>query len=124
MLRFVHSGDLETSNPLFQKIWLPWALYELHHMEPKRHGYLSNSVYHYALRNLATQEYSWAIPTNEAVEAILSYNKNVVEVGSGLGYWAACLEAAGGRVQLIMAAPSTPKVFPSNNCPRRGRLSA
>lgn len=115
MLRFASSGNLETSNPLFQKIWLPWALYELHHIEPKRHGYLSNSVYHSLLRNFATTEYAWAIPTNEAVAAILSYNKNIVEVGSGLGYWAACLEAAGGQVTAIDNSRErhAPKFFPA-----------
>ena len=97
MLRFAYPGNLETFNPLLPKIWLPWALYELHHMNPDRYGCSRDFSYHYALRNSATQEYSWAVPTNEAVAAILSYNNNVMEVASGFGYWAACLEAAGGQ---------------------------
>ena len=57
--------------------------------------------YPHVLRSYASKEYAWAVPTNEAISAILSYGQNVLELGSGLGNWAWLLEAAGGNVVAV-----------------------
>jgi hypothetical protein len=43
------------------------------------------------------REFSWAIPTPDAVEAIAKLAP-VVEIGAGTGYWAALVAGAGGDI--------------------------
>jgi len=50
-----------------------------------------------ALRRELVSRYSWAIPTDEALDAILDTGP-VLEVGCGTGYWSALLRARGGDV--------------------------
>ena len=51
----------------------------------------------YKLRNRAVTEFSWAIPTQEAIETIVKYGP-ILEVGAGLGYWASLVNRAGGDI--------------------------
>jgi len=50
------------------------------------------------------EEYSWAIP-NEEVLLYVSEFDDIVEVGAGSGYWAKCIEEAGGSVQAFDIDP-------------------
>lgn len=49
--------------------------------------------------------YAWAVPTDDAIATIGRHGKQVVEIGSGSGYWAWMLEQAGIQVQAFDAAP-------------------
>jgi hypothetical protein len=49
-------------------------------------------------RQELVEEYSWAVP-NAEVLLYLSQFDNIVEVGAGNGYWAHCIEEAGGSVE-------------------------
>lgn len=116
MVKFAYPGGLSIKNPLLQKIWLPWALLDLHQMQDDSCGSRSSSYdYAKALRDFSTKEYSWAVPTCEALAAILAYGKTIVELGSGLGYWAACLKAAGGQVTAVDdgSCGYKPRFFPA-----------
>lgn len=48
-------------------------------------------------RKQLVEEYSWAVPSEEAV-TYLSEFENIIEIGAGSGYWAHCIDAAGGNV--------------------------
>ena len=94
------AGTLDIDNPLLNHIWLPWARHVLQ-LRDSSDLHMHNSHYASALRQLASAEYSWAIPTNEALSTILSFGRNIVELGSGHGYWASLLAAAGGNVTAV-----------------------
>jgi hypothetical protein len=49
--------------------------------------------------------YAWAVPTDDAIATISRHARQIVEIGSGSGYWAWMLEQAGIRVQAFDAAP-------------------
>jgi hypothetical protein len=49
-------------------------------------------------RQQLVEEYSWAVPNEEAL-TYLSEFESLVEVGAGNGYWAHCIEQAGGTVR-------------------------
>lgn len=58
-----------------------------------------NSIKHsfkdYVHRSALVQKYAWAIPNNEAIEAIKALNTAIVEIGAGSGYWARVLSESG-----------------------------
>ena len=98
--RFTKAGPVELDNPLLNGIWLPYANHFAQHASYGPGATLGDdeSAYSRVLRSFATKEYAWAIPSNEAVSTILSYGRHIVEIGSGHGYWASLLAAAGGNV--------------------------
>jgi hypothetical protein len=49
--------------------------------------------------------YSWAIPNEESLEALVDLSP-LVEIGAGGGYWAALVAARGGYVYAYDSAPS------------------
>ena len=106
------AGPLDIDNPLLDHIWLPWDRRTLQLWDSGKFG-IDCSLYGSTLRGFATTEYSWAIPTNEALSTILSLGHNIVELGSGLGYWASLLAAAGGNVTAVdNARNSNDRYFP------------
>jgi hypothetical protein len=48
--------------------------------------------------------YAWAVPTDDAIATIARHARQIVEIGSGSGYWAWMLEQAGIRVQAFDVA--------------------
>ena len=54
--------------------------------------------YSYELRSSMVKEFAWAVPNNDAIEAIQALNKDIIEIGSGSGYWAQVLNEAGRNV--------------------------
>jgi hypothetical protein len=53
-----------------------------------------------------TRSYAFAVPTESAIAAIVSTDRSgIVEIGAGLGYWAAMLSAAGLDVVAYDIAP-------------------
>jgi len=88
-------------NPL-HKIWL-----RLHEGTTKRYGMTefpgdTDERCHRALeaskgRERCVDLYSWAVPTEEVIEALAQFSP-IVEVGAGRGYWAALLQEAGADV--------------------------
>ena len=60
----------------------------------------------FAARHELVTEYSWAIPTEEALDAIERHaSAGVVEIGAGTGYWARFLRARGMFVQAYDLEP-------------------
>jgi hypothetical protein len=59
-------------------------------------------------RYAAVKEYSWAIPTDYAIESIVAHGP-IVEIGAGTGYWANLIAEAGGDIV------ATDKFSPSHN---------
>lgn len=57
-----------------------------------------------AARCLLVQMYAWAIPSEEALDAIAQFPA-VVEIGAGTGYWASVLEERGVQVAAYDIAP-------------------
>jgi hypothetical protein len=64
-----------------------------------------------------THRYAWAIPSDEAIEAIAAYSP-LVEMGAGTGYWASLLAAAGADIVCYDANP------PVTDAVARRRLSS
>ena len=95
------AGTLDIDNPLLDHIWLPWARHSLQLQDASDSEGMDNFEYGEALRRFAIAEYSWAVPTSEALSTILSFGHNIVELGSGQGYWASLLAAAGGNVTVV-----------------------
>lgn len=48
-------------------------------------------------RSSLCQKYSFAIPTEEALEEIVKYSP-IIEIGAGNGYWAHLIEQYGGKI--------------------------
>lgn len=47
-------------------------------------------------RTSMVKEFSWAIPNEEAIKLLAQ--QPLVEIGAGNGYWAACIDKAGGDI--------------------------
>lgn len=48
------------------------------------------------MRHELVMKYSWAVPTDEALDTIKRHSENgLVEIGAGTGYWAGLLRARG-----------------------------
>jgi len=65
-------------------------------------------------RHKLSMRYSWAVPTDEALDAIAEWGP-IVEVGAGTGYWAHLLEARGvDIVAYDLNPPGTRKLLPDH----------
>ncbi len=49
-------------------------------------------------RDALVKKYAWAIPTDDALDAILATANELVEIGAGRGYWAHLLSERGATV--------------------------
>lgn len=58
---------------------------------------LESSYKMHLIRDEGIAKYSFAVPSNEAIEKLVKLSP-VVEVGAGLGYWASLVEKAGGDI--------------------------
>jgi hypothetical protein len=58
---------------------------------------IEGSISRFQLRAESLEKYSYAIPDQEAIEALVEYSP-VVEIGCGLGYWAHLVQQAGGEI--------------------------
>jgi len=58
-------------------------------------------------RNAAVEQWAWAVPSSEAIDAIAKLQKPVIEIGAGRGYWAAMLEQAGVDIVAFDINPPT-----------------
>lgn len=58
---------------------------------------LSTRRWRQSLRDWTAREYSYAVPSEAALDALSSFR--VVEVGAGVGYWARCLRERGTSVE-------------------------
>lgn len=47
------------------------------------------------LKGAIARHFSWAVPTQAAIEAIKNYTARVIEIGCGSGYWAWLMKQAG-----------------------------
>lgn len=56
-----------------------------------KHGYTTDWRY----RDSFVEEYAWAVPNTEAIEAIKNLNMPIIEIGAGSGYWAKLISNAG-----------------------------
>lgn len=64
-----------------------------------------NGLESFILREVLVKKFSWAIPNKEALTAIASLGKPIVEVGAGSGYWAMLLQNMGVTVVPIDKTP-------------------
>jgi hypothetical protein len=73
------------------------------HKGVERNGYDTLDTDHqdviqqFEARDRFTKLYSWAVPNQKAIEALVKHSP-VVEIGAGTGYWAALVKAAGGDI--------------------------
>lgn len=58
----------------------------------------------YEERSSMVRKYAWAIPSDEAVQKLVSLSP-VVEVGAGTGYWAKLVSEAGGDIRAFDSSP-------------------
>lgn len=58
----------------------------------------------YNLRRVLVKEYSWAVPSHEALETIASYSP-LIEIGAGSGYWAHLLQQMKANILPFDTAP-------------------
>lgn len=59
-----------------------------------------------SLRDMLVTRYSWAIPNEEALQAIERHSpRGVVEIGAGTGYWASLLQSNGLSVIAYDSCP-------------------
>ena len=52
----------------------------------------------YGARTNLVKEFAWAVPNDEAIQAIIGCGP-IVEIGAGKGYWASLIVEAGGDVE-------------------------
>jgi len=73
-------------------------------MNPYQH--LAQQANHnFMVRADLIAQYAWAIPNDEAIEAIVGLGKPVIELGAGNGYWASLIAEAGGTVECYDREP-------------------
>ncbi|KAI5065969.1 hypothetical protein GOP47_0018593 [Adiantum capillus-veneris] len=103
------SGQAATSsnlfNPLFEYVWLPWAK-ESQYYEHRDVGLLACEemvIKGLHLRHAAIQAVSWAIPTLPVLHYMVQRapDGRIVEIGSGMGYWALLLQQLGADVVAV-----------------------
>jgi hypothetical protein len=61
------------------------------------------------VRERVLSDYAFAIPTPEAIQAIVAAAPRIVELGAGTGYWAKLLAAGGADIVALEAVPSGEK---------------
>lgn len=93
-------GRLDFANPLFTDVWLPLARRICYRDDKDRLAFTADRDVMYK-RHKAIEEFSFAIPSYAAISKILEYGTDLVEIGSGLGYWAEMLSRAGGSVTAV-----------------------
>lgn len=95
------SQTTQLQNPLYTTVWRVWA--QIVDDFAKRHNIdiRNNSALIYAARRVATYYYSWAVPSQPVIYALLHYGRNIVEIGAGTGYWAWLLTQAGASVVAV-----------------------
>jgi hypothetical protein len=54
-----------------------------------------------SLKSAIASHFSWAVPTDEAVNVIANHASSVIEIGCGSGYWAWLMQQAGIAVTAI-----------------------
>lgn len=60
-------------------------------------GHPADSIIGFQARDVLTKRFAWAVPTEEALAAIVELSP-IVEVGAGSGYWAKLLRERGAKV--------------------------
>ena len=79
----------------------------------------------YSLRDFHARErfcrnYTWAIPSQKAIQSIVKFSagEEIIEIGAGKGYWAKLINSFGGKIQcydlletfeLYFDSPTSPK---------------
>jgi len=53
------------------------------------------------MKSAIASYFSWAVPTNDAIDAIGQFASSVLEIGSGSGYWAWLMRQAGIAVTAV-----------------------
>jgi hypothetical protein len=94
-------------NPLFDCIWLPWALrvghenHILRHPKRRSHGIMGADGW--VIRTSAIAHFSWAVPTLPVISAIAAFvsGDGILEVGAGSGYWSKLLSVVGADVTAL-----------------------
>lgn len=61
-----------------------------------------------SIRKRLIWAFSWAVPNDEAIQAIAACGSSIVEVGAGTGYWAWLLGQAGCIVRAFDREPNQP----------------
>jgi hypothetical protein len=56
--------------------------------------------------------FSWAVPTQSAVDVVVRHAERVVEIGAGSGYWAWLLSQAGAAVMAFDCSPRSNTWYP------------
>jgi hypothetical protein len=64
----------------------------------------SSAMFSYEERSSMARKYAWAIPSDEAIQKLVSLSP-VVEVGAGTGYWASLVSEAGCYIRAFDSAP-------------------
>lgn len=59
-------------------------------------------------RDELVREFAWAIPNEAAIRTLVAHDP-LLEVGAGLGYWAWCVQQAGGDVVATDPCPPPPE---------------
>lgn len=94
-------------NPLFDRVYLPWALragWENHILRhPKRGEALFAGVDAFMIRTDAVLHFSWAVPTLPVISSIASFveGNGMVEIGAGSGYWSKLVSLLGADVTAV-----------------------
>ena len=93
-------GQLNFPNPLFTDVWLPIAR-RVRYCDDKDIVAFTTDRGIMSKRQTAIHEFSFAIPTHAVISKILEYGTDLIEIGSGSGYWAGLLSKAGVSVTAI-----------------------
>lgn len=67
-------------------------------------------------RRSLVHQFSWSIPSPEAIASIARFSKSIVEVGCGTGYWASLLQSIGCDVICYDAHPPSTGVNEYGHC--------
>ncbi len=61
-------------------------------------------------RKVGWKNYSWAVPNDEAIQAIADLPQPIVELGAGTGYWASLVAADGADITAFDKYPPHKKI--------------
>ena len=106
---------IDIPNPLFTEVWVPFAK-QVRYTDDRDIVAFTSSGNPMWKRQQAVQKFAWAVPSFGAILKILEFGRYIVEIGSGSGYWASLLAAAGASVTAVDIQQPPSEWFPDTIC--------
>lgn len=96
---------------------------EYPHIETNNERFTPITVSDIMKRREFQSNFSWAVPSPDAIQAIVDFalSDTIYEIGAGKGYWASFIHELGGKIKCFDNPDSVFNYFKSPRCNDRGQ---